>query len=157
MKAQAFNSATRNVRVNRKSTEAVDICSFELVDAAGNVLPPFSAGSHIDVHVGNGLVRQYSLCNDPAETHRYLSAVLRDPGSRGGSTGMHSLEVVQPIRFSDPKNHFALAHDARHSVLIAGGIGVTPILCMAERLANATSKVERAYRSPCARSCCNSP
>ena len=74
-----------NVRVERRTSEAEDICSYELVSADGSPLPAFSAGSHIDVHVGPNLVRQYSLCNPPHETHRYLIGVLRDPASRGGS------------------------------------------------------------------------
>jgi len=140
-----MNTATRSVLVARKLVEAVDICSFELVDPEGKALPPFSAGSHVDVHLGNGLVRQYSLCNDPAETHRYLIAVLRDLASRGGSAAMHALEPGQVIHISDPKNHFALAHDAAHSLLLAGGIGITPILCMAERLSNTGASFELHY------------
>ena len=99
-------------------------------------LPAFSAGSHIDVHLPNGLTRQYSLCNDPSEGHRYLIGVLRDAASRGGSKAMHEqVEEGNVLHISAPKNHFPLAHEATHSVLVAGGIGVTPILCMAERLA----------------------
>lgn len=78
------------VRVVHKTIEAVDICSLELASISGEPLPQFSAGAHIDVHVG-GFVRQYSLCNDPAERHRYLIAVLRDPESRGGSVAIHDL------------------------------------------------------------------
>ncbi|WP_028221447.1 PDR/VanB family oxidoreductase [Paraburkholderia oxyphila] len=124
------------VRVAAKHDEAVDICSFELVRADGGPLPAFSAGSHIDVAVPGGLTRQYSLCNAPDESHRYQIAVLRDPKSRGGSAGMHDrVRIGDELTISYPKNHFALAHDARHHLLLAGGIGVTPILCMAERLA----------------------
>jgi len=130
------NSSQRSVRIARKTTEAIDICCFELVDPDGKPLPSFSAGSHIDVHLPNGVVRQYSLANDPRDTHSYQIAVLLDANSRGGSTGMHALQVGTSIRISDPKNHFALAHDSRHSILMAGGIGITPILCMAERLAH---------------------
>jgi vanillate O-demethylase ferredoxin subunit len=84
----------------------------------------------------NGLTRQYSLCNDPKESHRYLIGVLRDPASRGGSQAMHEgVQEGQLLQISAPKNHFPLAHDAQRSLLLAGGIGVTPILCMAERLA----------------------
>jgi len=123
------------VRVARKTVEAVDICSFELVDAGGADLPPFTPGSHIDVHLPNGLVRQYSLCNDPNERHRYLIAVLRDAGSRGGSRCMHDqLHEGDALQIGAPRNQFPLAADASHSVLLAGGIGVTPMLCMAERL-----------------------
>jgi vanillate O-demethylase ferredoxin subunit len=140
-----MNAATRTVRIARKSVEALDICSFELFDPEGRNLPPFSAGSHVDVHVGNGMVRQYSLCNDPTEAHRYLIAVLRDANSRGGSAAMHALDAGQVVRISDPKNHFPLVHEARHSVLLAGGIGITPILCMAERLANIGTSFELHY------------
>lgn len=128
--------ASLRVRVARKVIEAEDICSFELVAADGRLLPAFSAGSHIDVHLPDGLVRQYSLCNDAAETHRYLIAVLKDPASRGGSRAMHErVREGDELIISPPRNHFALAHEARHHLLLAGGIGITPLLCMAERLA----------------------
>jgi vanillate O-demethylase ferredoxin subunit len=140
-----MNTVQRTVRIARKTVEAVDISSFELVDPDGNALPPFSAGSHIDVHLPDGLVRQYSLANDPRDTQRYLIAVLRDANSRGGSTGMHALQVGATIGISDPKNHFALAHNAKHSILIAGGIGITPILCMAERLAHIGASFDLHY------------
>lgn len=138
------------VRVVARVEEAQDIASFELASADGSPLPPFSAGSHVDVHLGDGLVRQYSLCNDPSEQHRYLIAVLRDPASRGGSQAMH--EQVRPgdtIRISAPKNHFPL-EPAPHYLLLAGGIGITPILCMAERLAQAGARFRLHYctRSP---------
>jgi vanillate O-demethylase ferredoxin subunit len=141
-----MDASDLSVRVARKSTEAVDICTFELIHSEAKALPAFSAGSHIDVHMPNGGTRQYSLCNDPSEGHRYLIGVLRDPASRGGSETMH--EVVAEgdrLRISVPKNHFPLAHEAAHSVLLAGGIGVTPILCMAERLATAGASFEMHY------------
>ena len=125
-----------SVKVARKTREADDIAGFELVAPDGQALPPFEAGSHVDVHVGADLVRQYSLCNDPAERHRYLLGVLRDPATRGGSRGMHdNVNEGDVLRISAPKNHFALADGARESLLLAGGIGVTPIMAMAERLA----------------------
>ncbi|WP_157271984.1 PDR/VanB family oxidoreductase [Azohydromonas aeria] len=139
-------TATLAVRVARKVEEAADICSLELVSSDGSTLPGFSAGSHVDVHLPGGLVRQYSLCNDPAESHRYLVAVLRDPASRGGSVTVHdAVKEGDEIRISAPKNHFALAHEARKSLLLAGGIGVTPILCMAERLAVTGADFEMHY------------
>jgi vanillate monooxygenase ferredoxin subunit len=123
------------VRVARKTTEALDICAFELVHPDGKPLPSFSAGSHVDVVLPGGLTRQYSLCNDPQDTHRYLIAVLKDLSGRGGSRAMHEMVMEGDLlNISLPKNHFALAHEAKRSVLLAGGIGVTPILCMAERL-----------------------
>lgn len=140
-----------SVRVARKSIEAEDICSLELVSADGTPLPAFAAGSHIDVQLPGGPTRQYSLCNDPAETHRYLIAVLRDARSRGGSAAVHErVKVGDTLVISAPKNHFALAHDASSYLLLAGGIGVTPLLCMAERLAHAGADFEMHYctRSP---------
>lgn len=140
------SGAEMRVRVVRKQAEALDICSFELVHVDGAPLPAFSAGSHIDVEVKPGLTRQYSLCNDSGESHRYLIGVLRDAGSRGGSVAMHdSVQVGDELRISAPKNHFALAHGATRSLLLAGGIGVTPILCMAERLALTGAPFEMHY------------
>lgn len=133
------------VRIADKTDAADGIAVFELVAADGGTLPPFSAGAHVDVHPGNGLVRQYSLCNDPAETHRYLLGVLRDPASRGGSAAMHALAAGDTLEISAPKNHFPLHADAGHSVLVAGGIGVTPILAMAQSLARAGASFEFHY------------
>jgi vanillate O-demethylase ferredoxin subunit len=100
----------------------------------------------VDVQLPGGLSRQYSLCNDPKETHRYLIGVLRDPASRGGSQAMHEqVQEGQVLQISAPKNHFPLAHDAKRSLLLAGGIGVTPILCMAERLAITGAEFEMHY------------
>lgn len=124
-----------SVKVLRKKQEAAGIASFELVRPDGSALPAFSAGSHIDVQVPGGLSRQYSLCNDAAEQHRYRIAVLRDPASRGGSNGMHdAVKEGDTLLISEPRNHFPLVH-ARETLLFAGGIGVTPLLCMAQRLA----------------------
>lgn len=129
-------SGRLSVRVAARKEEAKDIVSFELVPTDDGPLPAFSAGAHIDVHVDDGVTRQYSLCNDPVETHRYLIAILKDPNSRGGSRAMHErVRVGAVLSISHPKNHFNLTHGAANSLLLAGGIGVTPILCMAERLA----------------------
>lgn len=126
-----------DVVVVSRNDEALDICSYALSRVDGQPLPAFSAGAHIDVHLPDGQVRQYSLCNHPEERHRYLIGVLNDPASRGGSRCMHA--QVQPgmhLTISEPRNLFPLAHQARRSLLFAGGIGITPILCMAERLAH---------------------
>lgn len=137
------------VKVQRKKQEALDIASFELVKPDGSALPGFSAGSHIDVQVPGGLTRQYSLCNDAAEQHRYRIAVLRDPGSRGGSVGMHdAVKEGDTLQISEPRNHFPLVH-AQRTLLLAGGIGVTPLLCMAQRLATSGADFTLHY---CARS-----
>ena len=143
-----MDSTYLDVRLARKGTEALDIVTLELEPLNGQ-LPGFSAGSHIDVEISPGLVRQYSLCNDPSEQHRYIIGVLRDPQSRGGSAAVHAqLQEGQTIRISPPRNHFPLVAGKR-ALLLAGGIGVTPILCMAERLAHSSGEFEMHY---CARS-----
>ncbi|MQR00742.1 PDR/VanB family oxidoreductase [Glaciimonas soli] len=135
-------------KVVRKVQEAEDIFSFELISADSTPLPPFSAGSHIDVQVSRDITRQYSLCNDPIEEHRYLIGVLRDPNSRGGSMAMHdTVNEGDVIQISAPKNHFPLGH-AKRFLLFAGGIGITPILSMAERLTRINADFDMHY---CAR------
>jgi vanillate O-demethylase ferredoxin subunit len=138
------------VTVAKKREVAHGIYAFELADPCGAPLPAFSAGAHIDVHLRDGLTRQYSLCNSPHEQHRYMIGVLLEPSSRGGSAAMHALAEGATLEIGVPKNHFPLTHDATHSVLLAGGIGVTPILCMAERLArgNASFEVHYCVRDP---------
>ena len=132
-----MNPSPLKVRVLRKEQVAQDICAFEFESLDGAPLPPFSAGAHIDVHLPGGLVRQYSLCNDPARHRRYEIAVLRDENGRGGSKAVHDC-VAQGdvIEISAPRNHFALAEQACHHLLLAGGIGVTPILAMAQHLSS---------------------
>lgn len=134
-----------DVIVTRKKREAEGISSFEFARTDGAALAPFSAGSHIDVHLPSGLVRQYSLCNHPDEQFRYQIGVLLDPASRGGSEEMHALEEGSAVQISEPRNLFPLAHGARRSLLFAGGIGVTPILCMAERLAQISAAFQLHY------------
>ncbi|KIC07683.1 Vanillate O-demethylase oxidoreductase [Leisingera sp. ANG-M1] len=123
-----------NVKIARKAVLAKDIAGLELVPADGGTLPPFNAGSHIDVHLGGGLIRQYSICNAPSDRTCYRLGVLREADGRGGSEAVHALEAGQHIQISEPRNHFALSSEARHSMLIAGGIGITPILSMAQAL-----------------------
>ncbi|AGE25218.1 MULTISPECIES: PDR/VanB family oxidoreductase [Pseudomonas] len=137
------------VVVTCRNDEALDICSYELTSVDGTPLPAFSAGSHIDVHVPDGLLRQYSLCNHPKERHRYLIGVLKDPATRGGSRSLHEqVQMGTRLSISEPRNLFPLAPQARRSLLFAGGIGITPILCMAEHLAEAGADFELHY---CAR------
>lgn len=141
-----MSGGSLTVRVARKAIEAEGIASFELVSVDGQPLPAFAAGSHVDVQLPGGLTRQYSLCNDPAESHRYLIAVLRDAASRGGSAAMHEqVKEGDTLVISAPKNHFALAHEAQSHLLLAGGIGVTPLLCMAERLVHSGAVFEMHY------------
>jgi len=123
------------VKVNKKTTEADGIVSFELVDPDGADLPRFTAGSHVDVYVADAPMRQYSLCNDPAERNRYLLGVLREMDGRGGSAAMHDrVGAGDLLEISQPRNNFELREDAAFSLLLAGGIGVTPVLAMAQRL-----------------------
>ena len=138
------------VVVTSRNNEALDICSYELTSAQGGALPSFSAGAHIDVHLPSGLIRQYSLCNHPQERHRYLIGVLKDADSRGGSQSMHEqINSGDRLFISEPRNLFPLVGEARRSLLFAGGIGITPILCMAEQLAHSGDDFELHY---CARS-----
>lgn len=134
------------VRVIRKELLTPDIARFELVDRGGKQLPPFSAGSHIDVHLPNGMVRQYSLCNSPMETHRYVLGVLRNTSSRGGSIAFHDqVREGDSLTVGQPRNHFPLMASARKSLLLAGGIGITPILAMAVSLATNGDDFELHY------------
>ena len=139
------------VRVEAIRREAEGIASYELVDPAGGQLPPFTAGAHIDLHMPGGLVRSYSLVNPQEERHRYVIAVYLDEASRGGSSWMHEVpRVGDTLQVSPPKNDFPLHEDARHSVLIAGGIGITPLAAMASRLQRLgrTWRLHYAARSP---------
>ncbi|WP_322044444.1 PDR/VanB family oxidoreductase [Paraburkholderia sp. J67] len=129
-------SSSLQVRVAARTWLADDILGVELTPVAHTALPAFEAGAHIDVQLPGDLVRQYSLYQLPGDTPRYRIAVLRDPRSRGGSFALH--EHVQEgdiLTISAPRNHFALHSGPEKSILFAGGIGITPILCMAEQLA----------------------
>lgn len=138
------------VKVSRINKEAEDINSFELVPLDTQELPEFTAGSHIDVFIADGLIRQYSLCNSPQERHRYVIAVLRELESTGGSEAMHErVQEGDVLEISTPRNHFKLKEGAKKSWLFAGGIGVTPILAMAEHLHAQGADFELHY---CARS-----
>lgn len=143
-------SSRMEARVVRKCHAAQDIALFELEALNGGALPSFSAGSHIDVFLGDSLVRQYSLCNAPDTASRYEICVLREPASRGGSAAMHALTEGDTVHISEPRNHFSLAKNAPHSLLLAAGIGVTPILSMAQRLneSNAPFTMHYCAKSP---------
>lgn len=122
------------VSVARKWLTAEGIAAFELVPASGQ-LPSFQPGAHVDVHLPNGLVRQYSLTNGPGLTSVYRLGVKLEPDSRGGSRYMHeSVQQGDTLQLSAPHNNFPLRRDAARTVLIAGGIGVTPLLAMAQTL-----------------------
>ncbi len=144
------SSSLLTVLVHTIRLEAQGIVSVELRSPTGDELPPFEAGSHIDLHLPNGLVRSYSLFNSPQERHRYVVGVLNDRNSRGGSRFVHEqLRVGSTIKIAPPRNNFELDESAPKSVLLAGGIGVTPIFCMYNRLRDIGKPVELIY---CARS-----
>ncbi|WP_428240464.1 PDR/VanB family oxidoreductase [Gynuella sp.] len=139
-----------DVKVTRKTYETDDIVSLELMKPDHTPLPSFTAGAHVDLHLPDNLVRQYSLFNSSSETNRYMIGVLKDPASRGGSLAVHDhIKVGDIIQISEPRNLFALEQGARRSILFAGGIGVTPILAMAEQLVLTNAEFEMHY---CARS-----
>ncbi len=123
------------MRVKSVTNEAQGINSWELVPVKGGELPPFTAGSHIDLHLSNGLVRSYSLTNTQDERHRYVVAINNDPQSKGGSRLVHEkLRAGDTLKVAPPRNNFELVENANHVVFIAGGIGVTPMWCMIQRL-----------------------
>ena len=130
------NRADRlRVRIERKWATAEGISAFELVDDGGDTLPVFQPGDHIDVHLPGGLVRQYSLTNGPGEGAHYRIGVKRDPESTGGSAYLNEVaEVGDVLEISAPRNRFALRRNVPTTLLIAGGIGITPILAMAQAL-----------------------
>lgn len=127
-------SKTLTVTVSKRHFETDDIISLELRATHGGLLPAFAAGAHIDLHLPQHIVRQYSLCNNPAERHRYVIGVLKDPQSRGGSASIHAgVHEGDVLQISEPRNQFALV-EAPNYLLLAGGIGITPMMSMAEFL-----------------------
>jgi vanillate O-demethylase ferredoxin subunit len=127
-------STTQNVLVRRLCVETADVRSFELVSAYGQPLQAFEAGAHIDVHLGDGMIRQYSLINTTDTDGSYRIAVKLEPNSRGGSERIHRLAEGNALTVSLPRNNFPLVFEAGHTMLLAGGIGITPLLGMAYRL-----------------------
>jgi vanillate O-demethylase ferredoxin subunit len=126
---------TLRVRVKAMTWQAPQVTSYELRPLEQAELPAFTAGAHVDLRLGNGLSRSYSLTNPQTERHRYVIGVQKDRASRGGSKWLHeNLRVGDIVSIDGPRNNFALNEAAGQSILIAGGIGITPILCMLRRL-----------------------
>ena len=126
---------TFEVEIAAIRREADGIVGLDLVRPDGAPLPRFEAGAHVEVHIGPSLVRQYSICNNPEETHRYRLAILLESKSRGGSAAMHrDFAKGTRLLLTIPRNNFRLVESAKRSILLAGGIGVTPLLAMAYRL-----------------------
>lgn len=123
------------VAVDAVKRETETISAYELRLPNGEALPAFTPGAHIDVHLGVGLTRSYSLLSCSSDRYRYEIAVDRAEQSRGGSRWMHeNVSVGTTLTISQPRNLFPLEDSAAHSVLIAGGIGITPLLAMARHL-----------------------
>jgi ferredoxin-NADP reductase len=138
------------LRIRSITYLAEAVRGYELVDPRGRDLPRFSAGAHVELRVG-GFLREYSLCNDPAERRRYCIAVLREENGRGGSRYLHDeARVGDPVEVSLPRNNFPLHPGAARHLLIAGGIGIAPIMAMLAELRRRGAEFELYYctRSP---------
>jgi ferredoxin-NADP reductase len=132
-----MNETDKTIEVLVKSItfEADDVISLDLRPVGSQTFPAFTAGSHIELQLRNGLPRNYSLANPQHERHRYCVAVQKEPAGRGGSRFIHeTLRAGDVLPVSRPRNNFSLVEAADRSVLIAGGIGITPIWCMVQRL-----------------------
>lgn len=134
------------VKVTQRYSAGPDISIIELESTQNESLPSFEAGAHIELHLPNAMVRQYSLCQDPAQKQCYRLAILRDQQSRGGSQYIYDhLHQGSELKISAPKNLFALAHSNDHHILIGGGIGITPLISMAYQLSQAQQSFELHY------------
>jgi ferredoxin-NADP reductase len=123
------------VRLTAIRYAARDTNIFEFCRTDGKPLPPYEPGAHVDLHLPSGLVRHYSLIVARPDPAVYTFAIKRDPASRGGSRYIHDeVRVGRTLKISSPRNNFPLAEDAPHTILLAGGIGITPIWCMVQRL-----------------------
>jgi len=144
LKAAARKAALR-VQIGRRWVAAEGIAAFELRPLSG-LLPSFQPGAHIDVHLPNGQIRQYSLINGPGETSSYLIGVKREALSSGGSQLFYdSVREGDVLAISEPRNNFPLRRDALRTIFIAGGIGLTPLLAMAQTLQHAGLSFELNY------------
>ena len=112
---------------------ARDVVALRLGRSDGEPLPAWTPGAHIDVILGDDLVRQYSLCGRTSEPDAWRIAVLRAPDSRGGSKAVHEVRPGSTVRVRGPRNHFPIAAAKRY-VFIAGGIGITPLLSMIDEV-----------------------
>ncbi len=134
-----------DVVVKNRHVEGGNIAVMEFESATSTTLPKVEAGAHIDVHLPNGMVRQYSLCQNPNDEGKFRLGILRDPESRGGSiSAFNEIKDGMQIQVSEPKNLFPLLK-AKHSVLIGGGIGITPLITMAYQLAHEGESFELHY------------
>lgn len=137
--------AALRVTVARKWQAADGIVGFEMRPIKG-LLPVFQPGAHIDVHMPNGEVRQYSITNGPGETDSFVIGVKLERESKGGSRCMHeNVREGDVLAISEPRNNFPLRRDAVKTLFVAGGIGITPLLAMAQALENQDLTYELHY------------
>lgn len=128
------SNGSRELRVTQMTWEAEGVLSVRFADPAGEPLPEWEPGAHLALHLPNGIIREFSLCSDPEDRSGWTVAVLREPSSRGGSAYVHlELRVGDLITVEGPRNNFPLEPAERYH-LVAGGIGITPILAMARQL-----------------------
>ena len=131
----AASDALIEVRLTAIRYAARDTNIYEFQRPDGKPLPGYTAGSHVDLHLPNGLIRNYSLIVSRPEPATYTFGIKRDPASRGGSRYIHDeLKVGRTVTISPPRNNFPLKEDAEATIILAGGIGITPIWCMVQRL-----------------------
>ncbi|MGQ9370469.1 PDR/VanB family oxidoreductase [Azospirillum sp. ST 5-10] len=129
-------NGTLTVRLHRMTWEAADVLSLDFRDPDGRPLPPFAPGAHLDLHLPGGVIRQYSLCGDPADRGVYTVAVLKTPDGRGSRAVHETLRPGQLLTVGAPRNNFRFDPAARY-LFIAGGIGITPLLPMVRAAAAA--------------------
>nr|WP_173160841.1 PDR/VanB family oxidoreductase [Arthrobacter sp. 68b]AKG47401.1 putative oxidoreductase [Arthrobacter sp. 68b] len=141
MPNDTFDLVVRGLR-----QESTSVMSLELALPDGSALPEWQPGAHLDIVLPSGLVRQYSLCSDPGDLQKYRLAVLREPEGRGGSEELHSdTRLGTKLAARGPRNHFSMDDGATHYLLVAGGIGITPILAMAKQLMAAGKSTRLIY------------
>ncbi len=126
-------SSTVPVRLRSMTWEADGVISLELAAADGDVLPPFEPGAHVDLHLPSGIVRQYSLCGDPADRSHYRVAIRAVSGGLSSQFVHRKLRPGEMLAVSEPRNNFSLV-DAKNYIFVAGGIGITPLLPMMREL-----------------------
>lgn len=140
-----FMTTLYDVKVTDRYVDGENVSVITLGSQLNQVLPSFEAGAHVDVHLPNGMVRQYSICQNPADSAAYRLGILKDEHSRGGSSCVYEeLHLGRELQISAPKNLFALV-EAEHSILIGGGIGITPLITMAYQLYNENRSFELHY------------
>lgn len=141
MSQDALDLVVRGLR-----QESTNVMSLELALPDGSTLPEWQPGAHLEIVLPSGMVRHYSLCSDPRNLQKYRLAILRETGGRGGSEELHSeTRLGTKLTARGPRNHFKVEDGATHYLLVAGGIGITPIMAMARELTAAGKSTRLVY------------